>query len=192
MQPSITLQYSEFKVADELSSLIKGISVFAPASGQEKGIDLLLFKRNGSGNRTLTIQVKSSRTYYGRKSEAFRYYLTVNRFVPQENADLIMLTGIYPDIQLSDEAVNANNIEWEPVTLVFTYEEMNSLLNGAELKPDGEEPDNKLAFGFNNHREIYFTRGKPDMEEASGYLLKNRLDIINGMLEQGRVYAEIR
>lgn len=44
MEPIFTKQYGEFAVADFLSKNIKGASVFVPASAQEKGIDLLLYK----------------------------------------------------------------------------------------------------------------------------------------------------
>ena len=44
MEPIFTLQYGEFAVADYLSKNIKDVSVFIPASAQEKGIDLLLYK----------------------------------------------------------------------------------------------------------------------------------------------------
>lgn len=48
MEPVFTLQYGEFAVADYLQKNIKDVSVFIPASAQEKGIDLLLYKfRNG-------------------------------------------------------------------------------------------------------------------------------------------------
>ena len=38
MQPIFTMQYGEFAVADYLSKKIKNVSVFIPASAQEKGI----------------------------------------------------------------------------------------------------------------------------------------------------------
>ena len=63
MQPIFTMQYGEFAVADYLSKKIKGTSVFIPASAQEKGIDLLLYRYDNNCNKTNTIQVKMSRTY---------------------------------------------------------------------------------------------------------------------------------
>lgn len=64
MEPIFTLQYGEFAVADYLSKNIKDASVFIPASAQEKGIDLLLYKFCNGVNLINTIQVKMSRTYY--------------------------------------------------------------------------------------------------------------------------------
>lgn len=42
MLPIFTMQYGEFMVADYLSQKLKQISVFIPASAQEKGIDILI------------------------------------------------------------------------------------------------------------------------------------------------------
>lgn len=67
MQPVFTMQYGEFAVADYLSKKIKGASVFIPASAQEKGIDLLLYRHDHGCNKSNTIQVKMSRTYYSEK-----------------------------------------------------------------------------------------------------------------------------
>ena len=64
MEPVFTMQYGEFAVADYLSKKIKNASVFIPASSQEKGIDLLLYRHENGCNTTNTIQVKMSRTYY--------------------------------------------------------------------------------------------------------------------------------
>lgn len=63
MEPIFTMQYAEFAVADFLSKRIKDASVFIPASAQEKGIDLLLYRFLNGCNTTNTIQVKMSRTY---------------------------------------------------------------------------------------------------------------------------------
>ena len=66
MEPIFTMQYGEFAVADYLAKKIKNASVFIPASAQEKGIDLLLYRHANGCNTTNTIQVKMSRTYYSR------------------------------------------------------------------------------------------------------------------------------
>ena len=55
MEPIFTIQYGEFAVADYLSKHIKGTSVFIPASAQEKGIDLLLYRHCNGCNTTNTI-----------------------------------------------------------------------------------------------------------------------------------------
>ncbi len=86
MQPIFTMQYGEFAVADYLSKHIKEASVFVPASAQEKGIDLLMYKFTNGTNLINTIQVKTSRTYYNISSR-YQGTLWFNRFEPQDNAD---------------------------------------------------------------------------------------------------------
>lgn len=96
MQPIFTMQYGEFAVADYLSKKIKGTSVFIPASAQEKGIDLLLYRYDNGCNKTNTIQVKMSRTYYNDKEDSgYPFYLWFNRFPVQQNANWYILVGIY-------------------------------------------------------------------------------------------------
>ena len=46
MEPIFTIQYWEFAVADYLAKKIKDASVFIPASAQEKGINLLLYRHS--------------------------------------------------------------------------------------------------------------------------------------------------
>lgn len=46
MEPIFTIQYGEFAVADYLAKKIKDASVFIPASAQEKGINLLLYRHS--------------------------------------------------------------------------------------------------------------------------------------------------
>ena len=90
MEPIFTIQYGEFAVADYLSKKISGASIFVPASAQEKGIDLLLYKYSNGANLVTTVQVKMSRTYYD-VSKKYQGTLWFNRFVPQENADWFVL-----------------------------------------------------------------------------------------------------
>lgn len=93
---NFTMQYGEFAVADYLSKKIKGTSVFIPASAQEKGIDLLLYRYDNGCNKTNTIQVKMSRTYYNDKEDSgYPFYLWFNRFPVQQNANWYILVGIY-------------------------------------------------------------------------------------------------
>lgn len=76
MEPIFTIQYGEFAVADYLSKKIKDASVFIPASAQEKGIDLLLYRHNNGCNTTNTIQygiVKKSAVRKYPKSKIGRY-----------------------------------------------------------------------------------------------------------------------
>ena len=64
----------------------KDVSVFIPASAQEKGIDLLLYKFCNGVNLINTIQGKMSRTYYD-INKKYQGTLRFNRFVSQDNAD---------------------------------------------------------------------------------------------------------
>ena len=57
MQPIFTMQYGEFAVADYLSKKIENVSVFIPASAQEKGIDLLLYRYDHNCNKANTIHI---------------------------------------------------------------------------------------------------------------------------------------
>ena len=66
MDAIFTLPYSEYAAANMLADAFKpsrGYSVFVPASRTEKGVDLLLTRRDPERLRTLTFQVKASRTY---------------------------------------------------------------------------------------------------------------------------------
>src|SRR2546421_8558263 len=66
MDPVFTLQWPEFVVAHRLQQRLPkkdGYSVLIPLSRQEKGIDLAILKKLGGAHRTITIQIKASRTY---------------------------------------------------------------------------------------------------------------------------------
>ena len=57
MEPIFTMQYGEFAVADYLSKQVKNASVFIPASAQEKGIDLLLYRHTNGCNMYVTFSL---------------------------------------------------------------------------------------------------------------------------------------
>ena len=66
MEPVFTLQWPEFVVAQKLQDMLgkDSYSVLIPLSRQEKGIDLAVLHQSTTGkSKTLTIQVKASRTY---------------------------------------------------------------------------------------------------------------------------------
>ena len=113
MQPIFTMQYGEFAVADYLSKKIKGVSVFIPASAQEKGIDLLLYRHDHGVNKSNAIQLKMSRTYYNEKKDSgFPYYLWFNRFLIQPNASWYILVGIYAKHPDNAEKAKAYSPFW--------------------------------------------------------------------------------
>lgn len=176
MEPIFTLQYAEFAVADYLSKRIKKASVFIPISAQEKGIDLLLYKFMDGENRTVTVQVKMSRTYYNLGK--YQYRLWFNRFEPQENADWFILVGIHA--KYPEEAANAkpNDIKWDTVMLAFSKNEMKQFMDELRQKKDPSKLDHSVYFEFDNPSEIYQTRGCETEREMSKYLIENRIEEI--------------
>lgn len=173
------MQYGEFAVADYLSKKIKGVSVFIPASAQEKGIDLLLYRHDHGCNKSNTIQVKMSRTYYSEKETSdFPYYLWFNRHAVQENANWYILVGIYA--KHSDDELNAKakSTRWDTIMLAFTNKEMRLFMSEVKQKKDPTKDDKMFGFGFNSNKTIYQTRGYFENRDMSQYLIENRLDEI--------------
>ena len=179
MQPIFTMQYGEFSVADYLSKNIKNASVFVPASSQEKGIDLLLYRFENGCNKTSTIQVKTSRTYYNDKeSVGYRNYLWFNRFSVQANANWYILIGIYAKHPDDEKNAKANSTIWDKVMLAFTNKEMQKFMSEVKQKKDHEKDDLMFGFGFDDGDAVFQTRGYPDIRDMSKYLIQNRLNEI--------------
>lgn len=176
MNPIFTLQYGEFSVADTLSKKLKNISVFVPASSQEKGIDLLLYRHENGKRTTLTVQVKMSRTYIN-VNPKYENTLWFNRFEPQENADWFILTGMYAAFPKSLDAA-VKEAQWNNIMLAFTYNEMVEFMDEVRQKKDKTKVDKMFGFGFNCVDEIFQTRGYGSERDMSKYLLENRLDDI--------------
>ena len=114
MDAIFTLPYSEYAAANILADAFKpsqGYSVFVPASRTEKGVDLLLTKRDSERIRTLTFQVKASRTYPGSpairkvKNRRFAYYTWFNCFDVSPQADYFILFGLYAPEQSTSKRV---------------------------------------------------------------------------------------
>lgn len=171
MIPQFTMQYGEFAVADFLTNNIKNSSVFIPSSPQEKGIDLLLYRYQNNSNMTNTIQVKMSRSYENKKWSNILWF---NRFKVPENADWIILVGIYAE-KTQDQEELTTNIKWNEIMLAFTNEEMKKFMSEVRQKKDPEKNDRMFAFGFNNPEKIYQTRGYHKERCMSEYLIQNRL-----------------
>ena len=159
MEPVFTIQYGEFAVADYLSKKIKDASVFIPASAQEKGIDLLLYRHKNGCNTCNTIQVKMSRTYYDDKPDTiYPYNLWFNRFQIHNNANWYILVGIYakkPD----DANARVKSTSWDTIMLAFTRKEMASFMAGVKQKKDPTKDDKMFGFGFDESKNIFQTRG---------------------------------
>lgn len=173
MEPIFTMQYGEFAVVDYLSKKINS-SVFIPASAQEKGIDLLLYRYNNGKNETTTIQVKMSRTYYGRSSQKHPYYLWFNRFPVHDNANWYILVGIYAKHSNNVNA-KATSTSWDTVMLAFNHDEMVQFLDSVRQKKDTSKHDKMFGFGFDDSKSIYQTRGCAGEKDMSKYLIENRL-----------------
>lgn len=177
MQPVFTMQYGEFAVADYLSKKIKNASVFIPASAQEKGIDLLLYRHDCGRNKTSTIQVKLSRTYYNEKPDAaYPYYLWFNRFTVQQNADWYILVGIYAKHPQDAAAAGVKSTAWDTIMLAFTNEEMASFMAEAKQKKNPAKDDKMFGFGFDAAKAIHQTRGFAEPRDMTRYLIDNRLE----------------
>src|ERR1019366_8044870 len=104
MDPVFTLQWPEFVLAHHLQQRLpkkEGYSLFVPLSRQEKGVDLAILKKVSGSHRTLTIQIKASRAYYSHTppkrelTKRFQFYTWFRRFEVPEDADFILLFGMY-------------------------------------------------------------------------------------------------
>ncbi len=184
MEPIFTMQYGEFAVADYLSKNIKDSSVFIPASAQEKGIDLLLYRHNNGCNTTNTIQVKMSRTYYNdKKDTSYPYYLWFNRFAVQKNANWFILVGIYAKRPDDPSNAKAKSTCWDTIMLAFTNKEMQKFMNEVKLKKDSSKDDKMFGFGFDDNKMIFQTRGYEYHRDMTPYLIENRLSEIQNSFQ---------
>lgn len=182
MEPIFTMQYGEFAVADYLSKKINNISAFIPASAQEKGIDLLLYRHLNMKNMTTTIQVKMSRTYYDKKKIIkYPYNLWFNRFNIQDNADWYILVGIYPKCSKKVKTKGYGFI-WDTIMLAFTRNEMSNFMAKVKQKKNPTKDDRMFGFGFDDSKNIYQTRGCAVHRDMTNYLIENRIkDIENSI-----------
>lgn len=186
MQPIFTMQYGEFKVSDFLAKNIRNSSVFIPASAQEKGIDLLLYRNSNGKNKVVTIQVKMSRTYYDHNN-GFDNHLWFNRFVVQPNADWYILMGIYARHPKKDQAANSkvSDTGWDYIMLAFTNTEMKYFMDSVRQKKNPDKPDSMFGFSFNEEQsEIRQTRGYHSQREMSEYLIRHRIKDIEASFDR--------
>ena len=184
MDPVFTLPYPEYAVANKLSAHFKrssGYSIYIPISRQEKGVDLLLTKRELDANHSLTIQVKSSTTHSpktpkSKENNPYNYYTWFNTFSVPKEADLFTLIALYPpDLGRTRKKSSS---WWSAVILVFLYEEMLEFINNVKTKSG--KPDRMFGFGFDDLKEIVLTRGG-ERNNYSNYLLDNRIDMIRNL-----------
>ena len=190
MEPVFALPYSEYLAANLLNHHFKakaGYSIFVPASRQEKGVDILLAKRDGGLLKCAAFQVKSSRTYSPvppKRETTVRYSYTTwfNTFPVPEEAEFFLLVGIYPPEE--NRTKKMAHSWWNSVVLTFTREEMKEFMS--QVRTKGGTPDKMFGFGFDSTAEIVLTRGDQHRgrKDYSSYLLQNRIEEIKGFFER--------
>ena len=184
MDALFTIPYGEYAVADRLTKLIndKKVSIFIPASRQEKGIDMLIYAYENGKNKISTVQVKQSRTYYENKVitvEGVKMpvtgYLWFNRFEVPENADWIILTGTRVIHPQTWEKSGIKDVSWDPIMLVFTGDEMRDFMKNVKQRKDPTKDDKMFGFWYDDNGEIYQERGCAVNRKMSQYLIENRI-----------------
>ena len=189
MDPVFTLQWPEFLLANRLQKLLPkkdGYSILIPTSRQEKGIDLAVLKKSHGQNRVVTIQIKASRTYFGtppkkENTKKFAFYTWFNRFDVPEEADFILLFGMYAPDAGRTKPVTA---KWYgDCTLLFTKDEMKQLMQ--DCLTVGGQPDKMFGFGFNDSSAVFQTRGDKErkLKPYSDFLLDKRIKLIQEVLK---------
>ena len=146
------------------------------ASAQEKGIDLLLYRYDKGCNKTVTIQVKMSRTYYNDKKK-FPFYLWFNRFLIHKNADWYILVGIYAKHPQKANSRAKGKI-WDTIMLAFTNKEMSNFMKGVKQKKDPTKADKMFGFDFDSSKRIFQTRGCANEKDMSSFLIENKINDI--------------
>lgn len=188
MDPVFTLQWPEFILANRLQKLLPkkdGYSILIPTSRQEKGIDLAILKKQKGKNRVVTIQIKASRTYIGRPTKRtstrnFAFYTWFNRFDVPEEADFILLFGMFAPNTGQTRPVTA---KWyQDCTLLFSHEEMKELMDNCLTV--GGKHDKMFGFGFDHSAAIFQTRGDKlrKLKDFSSHHLDNRVKILEDAL----------
>lgn len=181
-----TLQVGEYRVADELKEKLKGVSVFVPASSQEKGIDLMLcsFFEKKKIRKTLTVQVKQSRTYQLKNG---RYDLFFNRFSISNRADWYIFVGLYPSGKKNPRETNVRRFVWKNVTLALSREEMEKFLKNLRQRTKPSKSANFFGFQFDvsdkGEINIDHTRGALENTPFSKHLLDKKIHKIAEALD---------
>ena len=176
MEPIVTLPYSEWLVAEQLMKQLparQGYSVYAPLSRQEKGVDLLVTRRATGKTYVAALQVKYSRAYAQPPSSDYRFGILYRTFVVPEQADFIMLAALYPSVTGSGGGKRSS--WWLPLVLVFTREEMETLL--ASLRTRGGKPEKMFDFGFSTPKKVFQIRGVQTgaRVDQSAHVFKNQV-----------------
>ena len=130
-------------------------SIAIPVSRQQKFYDLLLV--NGKSRKSVTIQVKSSRVYLGRKSDKYQYYTWHKCFDITDNySDFYFLYIVYP---LIDKETFTPRATWDTKILVFSGKAMGPILRNLKTEKGKKRERWFFGFCFNATGNIYGGRG---------------------------------
>jgi len=171
---TFSIPFPEYDIANIIQKKFPkkdNFSVAIPVSRQQKFYDLLLI--NGATKKSVTIQVKSSRTWPGTKSGEYQFYSWLNYFDIKDNySDFYFIYMTYPvlDKDLRPSA------KWERKILVFNQKEMAKILNNVKTKTGKQEKF--FSFGFNAFDDkIHGARGFSHLknQEFSKNLLENKI-----------------
>lgn len=188
MDPVFTLQWPEFVLAHRLQKKFlkkEGYSILVPLSRQEKGVDLAIVKKRGGAHRTVTLQIKASRTYPRPPpkklgTRRFLHYTWFRRFDVPDDADFILLFGMYaPDLGRTRRVT----AKWyQDCTLLFTRNEMREFLTSCLTV--GGQPDQMFGFGFDDPKSVFLTHGdqKRRLKDYSSHLLDSRIPLLQAAL----------
>ena len=178
---TFTIPFPEYDIANILQKEFpkkENFSVAIPLSRQQKFYDLLLV--NGESKKSVTIQVKSSRTWPGSEKDEYQFYSWLNYFDIKDNySDFYFVYMTFPvfDKNLRPGA------KWDRKIVVFNQMEMVKLLGSVKTKAGKQE--RFFSFGFNvADKKIVGARGFSHLneQEFSGNLLENKLGEIKKML----------
>lgn len=184
-----SLSYGEDIVARELSAMLNGenkkqFSIYAPLSRQEKGIDILI--RNNKNSKTTSVQVKESRTWNNEQGQ-FGTFFNVFKIDNEQRADFYALIAMYPYYQ-GNKPMQMTAVQYKPIILIFTYEEMKEELEKLSTKKGTKET--KFSHVFKEENDITLCRGyikgtntlNKGNNERACFLLKNRVSDIEKFL----------
>lgn len=175
---TFTIPYPEYDIADILQKQFprsENYSVAIPLSRQQKYYDLLLVK--GESRRTVTIQVKSSRTYLAvSPKDEYQFYSWLNYFDIKNNySDFYFIYMTYP---LFDKHFKPK-AKWDRKILVFNQKEMREILDNVQTKSG--KPERFFSFAFDaTGDDIAGARGFHHLKKQNfaSNLLDNKLDEI--------------
>ena len=181
MEGIFTLPYSEYDAVNKMNSLLKksdGYGFYIPTSRQQKGVDFLVM--NHKTNKSLKVQVKSSKAYYHEDT----FFLWFNNFLERYdkgNSDLYVLYGLYPNLK-EGEKVTSKKKGWSSILLCFTEKEMFALLKQVRTKKE-KKSDKFFGVKFKDANEVYAQRGFTKEKDLTSHLLKNYTKRIKSMLK---------